>query len=309
MSASSESFDYEAWRQKQEQEREARGLKRAGPCLICDQEFNYGHDHYGLYERGGKNWLDKQFAPQNREAHVEAIREGLRFDRTRKCVFLQFVCPICSVEVQLRWPEKDKLRRLKWEQEQIQREKAAAEYKFDNTWRKPDPGEFEIVSGRREFQVRSLDRRPIKLVFRWRTCVSQECCGRITAQSVGLWASGRLTAHYYGWQLPGCRGDIFGPGLAFWLEKTFQRDLTKISPTATWRAKGRPVGMRTDDGWDGLDSLHICNYGQGKEWPPPCLIHTVWPNGSIYAQLRNFHLLQEVVEFAWESLHVDIREH
>ena len=309
MSDPTVSSDLDAFRMNRRREREERGLRLSGPCFVCRTETEYGgHDHYGLYSRGGNKWLDRQFEPDARTKHLEVFAEGIGFDRTRNALFNQFVCSACQDAARRQWPLKEKHRKEKWEQDRIQAERDRAETRFRNTWRTPGRNEFEISSGRRDFQVRSLDRRPMSVVFRWRTCVSKECLGDIPAQRVGMWVNKHLRAHYYGWEFGDAAGDLFGPGFAFWMETAFQRDLARLAPDATWYAKTKTlISRRTEEAWPGLDSLHICNVGQGQEYPTPCVIHTVWPNGSVYAQLRNFYILRDVVEFAWENLHVDIR--
>lgn len=306
---STPSTDWEKWKQERRRERQERGLRLSGACLMCDRETPYGDgDHYGYYGRGGNAWLDKQFAEPLRSRHVEVFTEGVGFERVTNNLFDQFVCSACKTQARKMWPVKQAERQALWEQNRIEQEKQRAEYQFQSTWRKPERDEFEIASNRREFKARSLDRRPATIVFRWRTCTSKECRGSVPAQRVGMWVNGRLRAHYYGWELKDERVDLFGAGLAYWIEDTFQRDLARLEPAAIWHAKGgRPSARRTEDNWDGLSALHICNYGQGQQDPEPCVIHTVWHNGSVYAQLRNFYRLSEVVEFAWESLHVDIR--
>jgi hypothetical protein len=297
------------WERRKEEERQKLGLRSAGPCVVCDQQTAYSsHSHHGMYDRYGNKWLDRQFEPAERAGHIEAMTEGIDFTRTREALFRQFVCAVCRDRLEREWPQKARARHERHEEEWTAEEKRRDDERFRRTWRMPQPEEFTVASGQRQFLVRSLDKARSLLTFRWRTCLSQQCRGDVPAQRVGLWVKKRLCAHYYGWQLDGEDGDLFGPGAASWLAMTFQRELLKIKPGAIWYARPNPQGRKTDYGWQGLDTLHICNYGQGLEYPGPCVIHTVWVNGTVYAQLWNFHTIQEVTEFAWERLGVSIRD-
>lgn len=302
------------WAEQQRRAREQRGLRSAGPCLVCDEQTAYGsYSPHGLYDRYGNMWLDRQFKPGLRAGHIAAIEEGIDIGRARSALLGQFVCDACLQRLKELWPERAKERKVRWERELVEARTQEQERRFRRTWRMPNPGEFTVSSGRQEFLVRSLDQAKFVLTFRWRTCLSQKCVGNVPAQYVGLWVKGRLTAHYYGWQFgdgedDDLQGDLFAPGIAFWLQHTFQRSLAKVEPDAVWRARPRPVCRRTHEGWAGLDTLHICNYGQGNEYPEPCVIQTIWPTGAVYAQLRNFQTTQQITEFAWEKLGVDVRE-
>ncbi len=274
--------------------------RKSGPCLVCDRETAYGpYGYYCLYDRYGNEWLDRQFAGKTRAEHIEAIEEGAAsgFNRTRTALFDQFVCGGCKARLKIQWPDRYERRKAEAAKEQKRREQE----QFRHTWRMPNPGEFPISSGRCEFLVRSFDRKPALLVFRWRTCMTKKCRGDVPAQSVGMWVRGRLCAHYHAWQFDG-EADLFGPGIVFWIEKTFQSALAKMEPAAIWHARPRPDCRQE---WDGIGTFHNCHWEEGIQ---PCIIHTLWPNGAVYAQLRNFTTVAEIVEFGWESLNVEIRE-
>jgi hypothetical protein len=148
------------------------------------------------------------------------------------------------------------------------------------------------------------------------------CRGHSPAHLVALWADGRLSAHYYGWNLSDlgerrfeepeydfeAPTDLFGPGLAVWVERTFQPELLKIEPTAVWTAKGQAIGRRMDSFWPGTDCIHSCWQGGPKQYPDPCVIRSIWIDGSAHAKLCNFFTVEQILQFAWESLGVDIRD-
>jgi hypothetical protein len=161
------------------------------------------------------------------------------------------------------------------------------------------------------------DQRSTRLRFSWKTSGSEECRGNRPAHDVALQVGKRLCVRYSAWILDyepktdewsEDATDLFGPGLAFWIEKTFQRFLVRVKPDAIWYAQNRPTGRRTEEGWEGIGSVHGCDHGRGPNYPSPCVIHTVWPNGSVYAQLRNFYTFESVEEFALESLDLAIRK-
>ena len=210
---------FEEERQQRRLERQQMGLRISGPCLVCNQETDYGvYDYAGMYSRYGNKWLDRQFEPAKRAAHVKAISEGPPFNRTQEVLFRQFLCRACHNQVarqeEARRKERDERlaeHRALEEQKRVQEETASALRNFSKTWRYPEPQEFEIVSGCCQFKAHSLDHRPWSLVFRWRTCLSKVCIGHNPARRVGLWANKRLCAHYYGWEWED-QSDLLGPG-------------------------------------------------------------------------------------------------
>jgi len=70
--------------------------------------------------------------------------------------------------------------------------------------------------------------------------------------------------------------------------------LAELKPAIVWKARNPPSGQKLED-W-------------AVSYPPACVGHTVWPDGQVYAQLRNFCTLKQVTEFAWKYLRVEIRE-
>jgi hypothetical protein len=280
-------------------------LRSAGPCFVCDEATEYAWDvPQDKYRRYGNKWLDRQFKPRKRAEHIEAMEEGAYFN---EALWAGFVCSQCKEAIQRDWPRRALERQERWEEAYQERSWHEEQERFRTTWRMPAADEFPITTGRREFLVRSLEKSKSLLTFRWGTCLTRQCRGNDPAQRVGLWVKNRLCAHYYGWDFGESERDLFGPGLAFWIEKNFQRDLLKVKPEAVWRARP-PIDQR-DQEWNGLQAIHICNYygPPEKEDPAPCVIQTIWPNGAAYAHLRRFNTVRQISEFVWESIGVHIQ--
>jgi hypothetical protein len=81
------------------------------------------------------------------------------------------------------------------------------------------------------------------------------------------------------------RRDVFARGFCQWIEGEFQPALLQMKPEAVWLARG-------ESSLD-LDAL-----------PSPCLIHTQWIDGSVYAKIRQDWDLQIVA--AWALKHLDL---
>jgi hypothetical protein len=281
----------------------ASDLRSAGPCLVCDEPTEYSLDvRYNMYRRYGNNWLDRQFKPRKRAEHINAMEEGHGFHES---LWDGFVCRECKEALEQDWPRREVERKERGEQERQERSKLAEAERFRTTWRMPDADEFPITDGRCEFLVRSFTKPDALLTFRWRTCLARQCRGNNPAQRVGLWVKNRLCAHYYAWDLGVGESDLFSWGILSWVEKTFQRELRKIEPEAIWRARP-PIDQRNGE-WNGLHAIHICDFGPRKEYPAPCVIQTVWPNGAAYAHLRNFRTTREIIDFVRKSIGVYIQ--
>jgi hypothetical protein len=107
-----------------------------------------------------------------------------------------------------------------------------------------------------------------------------------------MWVNGKLVAHYEAWDLEpfwieersqdyedwysgadddddqaGYCSDVFTPGFRKWIEAEFQERLVQVKPSAIWRTRGS---------WP-LNTYCL------NDLKTPCVIHTHWIDGGIYA--------------------------
>jgi len=143
-----------------------------------------------------------------------------------------------------------------------------------------------------------------------------------------MWVDQRFLTHYHAWNikpLAGIRPDVhpddesecwnehgpFGPpekdlvrqdvfavGFCRWLERDFQQQLLGLKPTVAWKAKGGDWPMNFAD-----PSIHTLNALE-----TPCVVHTEWADGSVYARVLSDNQWTKVLRFARRRLGLKIKK-
>jgi len=286
-----------------------------GPCLSCDARMSYERPKYGissLHSQYGDDWVTRLF--QEKDEWMDRLRDhDFRRGRKMREIFTYFVCKKCRDSLRAHWQAEKELAKQKLEFEDRQRDRS----EWLRTWRQPGLTEYDRSTGRRTFLLRESACQDRLALFRWRINPRGECRGVSPQHRVGVWTEGKLIAHYRGWELSGgyfaAEGhgeevDLFGPGLAVWMECVYQSKLAQTKPDAVWHAKTLPIGRLDDNNWPGASVVHASNEGCGYYIPHPAVIHTVWHDGSVYAQVRNVFTVEQAIEFAWTRLQVELRE-
>jgi len=287
----------------------------SGPCLACGREMEYD---IGTFRFGGEEeWLEKQFA--RRDKLLKSLQKYYPESKTRSPglgAIESIVCKACREEYeQLR--EADARRWQAAHEAEKERNKRERErFHYHNTWRDAKPGEFDRSKQSADFRAVLFNQRFYEITFRWRA-TDGDCRGDSPRNIVGMWVEGKLTAHYAAWNLKPYesdheethdydgyvpdsydqdprydygaltrRWDVFGQGFCKWIEREFQSELLQIEPAFIWRARN-------------ADSLDTC------ELPSLSVIHTVWIDGSVYAQIKYDWDLKEVA--AWALRHLGMR--
>ena len=80
--------------------RDARAIRRGGPCFLCDAQMDYGY--CGYHENWGDSWLDRLFEPIARAEGQEMIRDGKWYSRNHTAIFSAFTCKECQRQAYLR---------------------------------------------------------------------------------------------------------------------------------------------------------------------------------------------------------------
>jgi hypothetical protein len=123
---------------------------------------------------------------------------------------------------------------------------------------------------------------------------------------VGMWVDGKLTAHYYGWNLQDIEvdadiaryffsseddwptEDLFSRGFCQWIERTFQSRLLRLEPDQIWK----PGGFKELD----------------TRVARPSTLRIDWLDGTRYVHLLPSLDLPEVAEWAAQNLGLCIEE-
>jgi hypothetical protein len=289
-----------------------------GPCLVCAKDIQYSFYWRWSTEEGTEEWLLKQFEPSRRKAHLSFL-EGRRKDGFCQLRVLHgIVCVSCQEKYAT---ARTAIQRVKAAKEELKRQAELEEaevrlhererWEYHTTWRDAEVGEFGTVpDGVARFTARVSRGRTHKILFRWRP-VGGKCQGNSPRNVVGMWVDRQFITHYHGWNIEPFDGeppqyqwgdyeeaedfsvqDVFGVGFCRWFERAFQPELLRITPAATWEAKG--------SGWPtGINPLY-------EEVETPAVVHTRWIDGAVYARLLCDNELPKVLAFASEHLGMNI---
>jgi hypothetical protein len=306
-----------------------------GPCIACAKDMLYElscmqfaswRDRKAELE----DWLLKQFEASRRKIHLLHLagkrQQGLiQIDRLEG-----IVCPDCRATLaatRARSIAAKEERQNRKEQERQQNEKQQTErswqererWQYHTTWREARPQEFQCLrDGIARFTATVSERRPYKILFRWRA-TGGRCRGDSPRNIVGMWVDRKFVTHYYGWNFKPLKGerpyfpqdaewddgyeevwppredsakqDVFGVGFCRWFERAFQKELLQAKPATSWRTKGGdwPIDVET---------LQVFN--------TPCIAHTQWIDGSMYARVIADNELPKVIKFAGQHLGMGI---
>jgi hypothetical protein len=299
-----------------------------GPCLVCSKEMEYDLWFRTTVQSHAEEWIMKQFEQDRKTVHLSLLQGRRRTGYLSLGSLEGLVCKPCwKVCEQMRAAAlqtkrertAEKAREAREEAKRVEADQRRERERWENhaTWREAAKSEFvNIPDGVARFAA-ELGPKRYKILFRWRP-VGGNCRGDSPRNVVGMWVDGKFVTHYHGWNIAPLEGerpyfdedvewengynriwppkkdaheeDVFALGFCRWLERAFQKDLIRSKPEATWRAK---AGMFLDIST--VEDIKI-----------PCVLHTEWIDGSIYARILPTQQLSKLIAFAEDQLRMRI---
>jgi hypothetical protein len=279
-------------------------IKISGPCLVCEQEIQYARrGHWPSDEDHAR----KQFEPKRRRA-LRARLRGERFNETPQVATIEaMVCPECRTdcaEARETAYRKDAAARAA-ENERVEKRRRESERHYG--WRTVSADEIDPKRHAAEFRVVFSNFELYEVLFRWRA-VPGKARGDSFLMRVGMWVDGRLTAHYYEWNLQPLDGDdrvdrmfyasendwptsdLFGRGFCRWIERALQPRLLAIAHDQRWRP-GQYAELNAE----------IPHFRPGT-------VLIEWHDGSRYVHVLPSQNLPLVAEWAQKNLDIRIEE-
>jgi hypothetical protein len=274
--------------------------KLKGPCLVCQHE----QIEYSRNWPSSEEHARKQFIPKRRSSLLHALRTGFDGNAPKVETIVGMVCPNCRAECE---KSQEAAYRQKQADEAAESQKVKAKciaHERHYEWWTATAAEVDATPHSAEFRAVFANFEVHDILFRWRA-VPGKCRGTSFLTRVGMWVDGKLTAHYYGWNLQWLEdddyrpfyvsednwptSDLFGAGFCHWIERAFQGKLRCLKPDQSWR-----VGQ-----FEELDSRI------GKR---PGLVLIEWLDGTRYVHLVPSLNLPEVAEWADKRLELRIEE-
>jgi hypothetical protein len=285
--------------------REFAIVKIYGPCLVCEREMEYA-GRWPYSEDHARN----QFKPARRNRMLKKLREGGwdGGDAPQVETIEKMVCPDCIAEC--RTSREAAERERKEEQRRVDARKRDKERRVEENrlarvhhyeWRTATAEEVDPTPQATEFRAVFPKSKAHHIVFRWRA-VPGKCRGDSYLTKVGMWVDGKLTAHYYGWNLQDIEvdddiagyfyaseddwptEDLFARGFCRWIERAFQPGLLRLTPDHVWVP-----------GYKELET----------EVARPGTLLVEWMDGTRYVHILHSMNLPEVAE--WAEQHLDLR--
>jgi hypothetical protein len=261
---------------------------------------------YGPRWPSDEDHARKQFKSSRRNRILKKLREGgwnsgevpqIETIEHMVCVGCRTECRKLREETQHEERDRERARQQKVEQDQITRQR-------HYEWRDLTADEIDRTTHATEFRAVFPDSKPHEIVFRWRAQPGK-CRGADSyLMKVGMWVDGKLTAHYFGWNLQHAdvdadrdwycsedewpTSDLFGRGFCLWIEHAFQPLLLRLKPDWKWTAKGNT-------------ELEI-------ETQRPGTLLIKWLDGTSYVNVLPSQNLPEVAEWAERNLRLRIEE-
>lgn len=288
--------------------REYTIVKVKGPCIVCEREIEYPNRWPSDEEHARK-----QFKPKRREKILNKLREGGSDggDVPQVETIEGMACPECRAECRKLRQAADRQRQEEDRQKEAKRrdrERRVEENRLARVhhyeWRTATAKDVDSTPQATEFRAVFPKSKAHHIVFRWRA-VPGKCRGDSYLTKVGMWVDGKLTAHYYGWNLQDIEvdediancfyssednwptQDLFARGFCRRIERAFQPRLLRLTPDHIWVP-----------GYKELET----------EVARPGTLLVEWMDGTRYVHLLHSLNLPEVAEWAEQHLELRIEE-
>lgn len=272
-----------------------------GPCIVCERQIEYPGPWPSTEEHARK-----QFMRRRRDQILQKLRGGGRLGDVPKVETIEgMACTQCRTECKQQREAAERQRQAEAQKKQREVEQKRLARLRHYEWRTATASDVDPTPQSAEFRAVFPNFEMHEILFRWHA-VPGKCRGDSYLMVVGMWVDGKLTAHYYGWNLQWldlneehqfygsedewATEDLFGLGFCRWIERAFQPRLLRHKPDQTW-APG---------GYEELDTSVVRDR--------PGTVRIEWIDGSRYVHLLPSKNLPEVAEWAEKNLELRIEE-
>jgi hypothetical protein len=274
----------------------------SGPCLACEREIQYAQRWPADEEHARK-----QFDRKRRQILLSQLRGERRGDAPNARTIEGMVCSECRAEYSKAREAAYRKDAAAKEAERQRVERRRLERQRHYEWRTVSVAEIDPSPQSAEFRVVFPNFELCEVLFRWRA-VPGKARGDSYLMRVGMWVDGKLTAHYYEWNLQPLddadrdepmfyasendwpTSDLFARGFCRWIERALQPRLLLIAHDQHWRP-GQYAELNAE----------IPHFRPGT-------ILIEWHDGSRYVHVLPSQNLPLVAEWAQKNLDIRIEE-